>query len=136
MDLSEFRACESCFDQRAHPLKHVLRIEREIRWSNIPREVRKAITVWCDEKYIPVVTWAKRALDQQVIIYQGLEFPKQPTIKDSIPDPFDAKEEQEVQRILERTKKVVENCPMFFQAPPRNRGLFGGIMNALGFGHG
>lgn len=139
MDLSDFMACDTCFDERAHPLSHIIKVEQRLKWRNIPPLIKNNVTVWSDESYVKVVDWAKRAVDQQVILYEGKAFPTSNPIKVKAPPPPPEidHEEEELERIMVMTKKVVDECPLFF---PDNRNkrpsIRGSFLAFLGIGHG
>jgi len=127
LDLSYFMCCPTCFDHRAHPLQHVLNVEREIGWSSIPKSVRSTITVWQGHQYISMVEWAKNAIHQQVVVYQGKSLPIETRMEAEQrkrDEAIEAIEEAETIRILKKQKEVIEQCPRFFRQPKTPRTLW------------
>jgi hypothetical protein len=67
LDEYAYDQCRTCFENRCQDWRAIGNYLRTADWQDLADEIRRAITVWQDERYVPVLDGMKRLLRQQMV---------------------------------------------------------------------
>ncbi len=112
LDGHRYDTCRECFAHCAEHWKAIANFLREAEWRELPDEIKRVITVWQDEDYVPVAVGVKRMLKRQLVLFNKEE----------------AEEADDLIRKMTAIRRLPEDIP-----PPKRGHWFWSILAFLGF---